>query len=663
MISGPTGIELMKEFDWQGERGEDACSIEISVVMEMGDEEEEEAAAAAFRAVASPSAATAALAEENAIHQTLVSPGASSMDDDSDADHDQMVATTASPYPSMGVVDPEPHVSTQFYTFNRESHHLMVQCLLQSRYATPDEIRGATSPSVLASWRGVWKDRNEDTAYLTGWKRIQDKLAARLDDHGNEILCFKNNPHQCVPHINQWQDIAMAFHADTDTDNTFSFSHLPLKDTIDKIKQVWTVGAKFYGIPESFIRVCIASCSVCQSDAGNVSHPRSKRRRFEYTESFEVPAKEVPQKLQQLAAKHKVVLCIRQKYIRYKPFMAEVKDYCCHRAGEPNTKKPGVLKRKRYSSKRCGCGFRIRAIVPIKDYNQRDRTFAYEDEGKAVFKLYAVHSGHEPGPHEGSARIIHRFVGPANSAIEQGTVYINEEGDDFEVIEKEEQDLCSAVMKQIEELKMELGYLEGKVTNMAEDLLVPLSQDLCAVTQRLRIVEEASRSDEMIVDKQHSDELFLRDPGGLNEWGDSPHSKNKEAAEMIREDNSTFQTTVDGMSRQSQRQRLGRKKMPRDYNNSSSDKWPLSVKEAYDQFDEKSLLVCEDTKLCRTSDADIRDADTVVDDGHLVGLHVDGYYQDNIKWYEGMSCGLDPSVDCGDSLAQAAQEGFRHAIV
>jgi len=245
-------------------------------------------------------------------------------------------------------------------------------------------------------------------------------------------------------------------------------------------------------------------------------------------------------------------------------------------------------------------------------------------------------------------------------------VYINEEGDDFAVIEKEEQDLCLAVMKQIEELKMELGYLEGKITNMAEDLLLPLSHDLCAVTQRLRIVEEASRSDEMIVDKQHSDELFLRDPGGLSEWGDSPHNKNKEAAEMIREDNNTFQTTVDSMSRQSQRQRLGglpKKKMPRDYNNNNSDKWPLSVKEAYDQFDEKSLLVCEDTKLCRTSDTDIRDADTVVDDGHLVGLHVDGYYQDNIKWYEGMSCGLDPSVDCGDSLAQAAQEGFRHAIV
>ena len=67
--------------------------------------------------------------------------------------------------------------------------------------------------------------------------------------------------------------------------------------------------------------------------------------------------KKVPSRLQQLAAKHKVVLCIRQKYIRYKLFMAKVKDYACHRAGEPAAKKSKILKRESYASKRCGCGF------------------------------------------------------------------------------------------------------------------------------------------------------------------------------------------------------------------------------------------------------------------------------------------------------------------
>uniref|UniRef100_A0A3N7FY30 Uncharacterized protein n=1 Tax=Populus trichocarpa TaxID=3694 RepID=A0A3N7FY30_POPTR len=78
-------------------------------------------------------------------------------------------------------INPEPHISTQFYTFNAESHTLMIRCILEQRLATPDEIRAATPCTVLKSWRNVWKDRNEDTAYLTGWKRIQEKLMAHVD--------------------------------------------------------------------------------------------------------------------------------------------------------------------------------------------------------------------------------------------------------------------------------------------------------------------------------------------------------------------------------------------------------------------------------------------------------------------------------------------------
>ncbi|KAL7158552.1 hypothetical protein ABFS83_02G151600 [Erythranthe nasuta] len=292
-------------------------------------------------------------------------------------------------------ISPEPHISSQFYTFNKESHALMTRCLVEGRLATPDEIRAATPPPVLASWRSVWKDRNEDTAYLTAWKRIQEKLTVHVaesaaaaatttgNNNNNHFICFKSNSSQFVSYVDQWQDIVMSFHGDAD------FKHLGLKDTIERIKQVWTVGTKFYGIPESYIRTCVAACLVC-SDVSSGCAPRSKRRRFEYTESFDLPSKEVPAKLQQLATKHKVVLCIRQKYVRYKPFMAEVKDYACHRAGEPvSSKKSRILKREPYTSKRCGCAFRIRAIVPISNYNEKDKTFVYEEEGTAVFKMWA----------------------------------------------------------------------------------------------------------------------------------------------------------------------------------------------------------------------------------------------------------------------------------
>nr|POF11771.1 hypothetical protein CFP56_71916 [Quercus suber]POF23219.1 hypothetical protein CFP56_77774 [Quercus suber] len=69
--------------------------------------------------------------------------------------------------PKLHVISPKPHISSQFYTFNPKSHSLMIRCHLKHRLATPTEIRVATPRAVLKSWRAVWKDRNEDTAYLT----------------------------------------------------------------------------------------------------------------------------------------------------------------------------------------------------------------------------------------------------------------------------------------------------------------------------------------------------------------------------------------------------------------------------------------------------------------------------------------------------------------
>ncbi|CBI38859.3 unnamed protein product, partial [Vitis vinifera] len=357
-------------------------------------------------------------------------------------------------------ISPEPHISNQFYTFNSESHALMIRCILEGRLASPDEIRAATPRAVLKSWRAVWKDRNEDTAYLTAWKRIQDKLTARVDAAtGNQFLCFKNNSQQFVSHINQWQDIVMSFHGDAD------LKHLAVKETIERIKQVWTVGAKFYGIPESFIRVCVAACPVCSGSSG--SAPRSKRRRFEYTESFDVPAKEVPSRLQQLAAKHKVVLCIRQKYIRYKPFMAEVKDYACHRAGEPAAKKSRILKREPYASKRCGCGFRIRAIVPIANYNEKDKTFEM------------VYGMAEDGENEG-----------------------------FGLIGKEDGDFQLSVLQQLQELRAEVGLLEGRIGKIPRELLGSVSRELYDIVNKVRSIgEDGSKAIGLLADKPHSDDV------------------------------------------------------------------------------------------------------------------------------------------------------------
>ncbi|XP_059651537.1 uncharacterized protein LOC132299099 [Cornus florida] len=543
-------------------------------------------------------------------------------------------------------INPEPHISTQFYTFNSESHALMIRCVLHGRLATPEEIRAATPPPVLASWRSVWKDRNEDTAYLTAWKRIQDKLNAHVDANGNEFLCFKNNSKQFVSHYNQWQDIVMSFHSDAD------LKHLGLKDTIEKIKQVWTVGAKFYGIPESFIRVCVAECPVC-SDSSR-SGMRTKRRRFEYTESFDVPAKEVPRKLQQLAAKHMVVLCIRQKYIRYKPFMAEVKDYACHRAGEPSSsKKSKVLKREPYASKRCGCGFRIRAIVPIANYNEKDKTFVYQEEGMAVFKLYAVHSGHEPGPLDGNARIMHRVVGHKGGFLtDDETVYgMTEEAENegFGFTGKGEGDLQHSVLQQVQELRNEVGLLEGRIVKIPCELLASVSQELVDIVNKLRTIGECgSKPVEFLPDKPHSDDLLVRE-NDLADWSDHHHEGmygDSKEPELIEENEGSFGQTLGDVGPWDQIRTECRSEKDLLGETCKPEKW-LRCSE----FDEKSILDCEDSKLIKPP----RDDETIVTDVGLVGIQVDSFYPENPKWYDS-PCELDSGTDCGDN-------GFRHGEI
>ncbi|MCO5573139.1 hypothetical protein L7F22_026904 [Adiantum nelumboides] len=541
--------------------------------------------------------------------------------------------------PSSTLIDPEPYVSTQFYTFNSASHHLMVQCIMQSRYASPREIREATPPSVLQSWRGVWKDRNEDTAYITGWKRIQDKLNAQVDSDGHEMLFFKNSPHQFIPHINQWQDIIFGFHGDAD------LQHLGVKDTIDRIKQVWTVGAKLYGIPEAYIKVCIASCPVCcSSDMASHQKQSSKRHRFEYTESFEVHAKEVPQRLQQLAAKHQVVLCIRQKYIRFKPFLAEVKDYCCHRAGEPNLKKPGVLKRKRYSSKRCGCGFRIRAIVPITNYSEKEKTFSYQEEGQAIFKLFAVHSGHEPGPHEGSARIMHRLVGSSGMHMDIITPMVQDEESSIIQYAKDDLDAREVIMQQVHELCVELQMLDGKLGSLSQDTLNNLSQDLAAMTHRIKNIEEFQETHGMLVSKTDANDLILNHPE-LETWAGG-RGRNKEEAIVGDHLDPDYDSAL-GPETHWDRQKV---ELP-------SEGRACSLQGSCPQFHDDGISGDRDSESCNP---DIKQVVSIENDATLVNMPVDNYYQENVKWYEGVSCGLDPSAD---DLSHSVSTGFRHSIV
>ncbi|KAK6142886.1 hypothetical protein DH2020_023234 [Rehmannia glutinosa] len=525
-------------------------------------------------------------------------------------------------------ISPEPHISSQFYTFNKESHALMIQCLIEGRLATPEEIRGATPPPLLSSWRSVWKDRNEDTAYLTAWKRIQDKLtvhvsesAACITGNNSHFLCFKNNSSQYVSHVDQWQDIVMSFHSDAD------FKHLGLKETIERIKQ-------------SYIRTCVAACPVC-SDESSGCAPRSKRRRFEYTESFDVPAKEVPVKLQQLAAKHKVVLCIRQKYIRYKPFMAEVSRL---------PRKITDSEKGAVYVKRCGCGFRIRAIVPISNYNEKDKTFVYEEEGTAVFKLYAVHSGHEPGPLDGNARIMHRMVGHKGGFLmDHETVYgMAEDGENegFGFLGKDSGDLQHSVLQQVQELRNELGLLEGRIGKIPPPLLGSVSRELFELVNKLRnVADDGSKSVGLLTEKQHLDDVLVVEHD-LPDWVDDHHTRiygDGKDPDGIEDDEASFGRTLGEVASWDQMRTECRNEKDLLGETCKEEKW-LKCGE----FDQKGILGCSNPKLIKP----LRHDEAIDPDVGLAGIHVDSFYPENPKWFDS-PCGLDPGADCGDG-------GFRH---
>ncbi|KAF3522314.1 hypothetical protein F2Q69_00049601 [Brassica cretica] len=505
--------------------------------------------------------------------------------DDSPSHHTPKITPLPNPRApnELNFINPEPHISSQFYTFNSASHSLMTLCLRQNRLATPSEIRVATPKPVLKSWRSVWKDRNEDTAYLTAWKRIQDKLA--VVSGNNEFLCFKNNAQQqLVSHVDQWHDVVMSYHrGDGD------LKHLGVRETIERIKQVWTVGTKLYGIPESFIRVCVAACGVCNSVTGGSASRRNKRRRFEYTESFDVPAKDVPDRLQELASKHKVVLCIRQKYIRYKPFMAEVKDYACHRAGEPALKKS-------------------------------------REEGTAVFKLYAVHSGHEPGAMDGNARIMHRLVGHKGFLMEQDVVYGVRE--DLETEDVGGGGMRFTVLHQVQELRAELGALEGKIGKVSREMLGSVSGELFEMLNKMRSLGDEGTPNEILVGDND-----------LAHWSDQHlyGGDDGKDAELVEDDEESFGRSLDDVVPPWEQIRPP---SPKDILSETCkpEKW-LKCSD----FDEKSILSCEDSKLTKT----MGDSEGIVSDVGLVGLQVDSFYQENSKWYDS---------PCEDN-------GFRHGEI
>ncbi|RHN40158.1 hypothetical protein MtrunA17_Chr8g0351731 [Medicago truncatula] len=133
-------------------------------------------------------------------------------------------------------------------------------------------------------------------------------------------------------------------------------------------------------------------------------------------------------------------------------------------------------------------------------------------------------------------------------------------------------------------------------------------------------------------DKSHSDDVLVGD-NDLANWSNHHHERiygDGKETELIEDDEDSFGRTlgeVVSWGTISER----------------SAEWLKC------DFDHKSILDCEDTKLTKP----IRHNEAIVSD---VGLGcVDSFYQDNSKWYDS-PCALGTSADCEDT-------GFHHGEI
>lgn len=268
----------------------------------------------------------------------------------------------------------------------------------------------------------------------------------------------------------------------------------------------------------------------------------------------------------------------------------------------------------------------------------------------AVFKLYAVHSGHEPGPLDGNARIMHRVVGHKGGYLmDQEMVYgMAEDGENegFGLIGKEDGDFQLSVLQQLQELRAEVGLLEGRIGKIPRELLGSVSRELYDIVNKVRSIgEDGSKAIGLLADKPHSDDVLVGH-SELAHWSNHHHERiygNGKETELIEEDEDSFGRTLGDVATWDQIRTDCRSEKDLMSETCKAEKW-LKCSE----FDEKSILDCEDTKLTKP----IRHDETIVTDVGLVGIQVDSFYSENSKWYDS-PCGLDPGADCGDN-------GFRN---
>jgi hypothetical protein len=216
----------------------------------------------------------------------------------------------------------------------------------------------------------------------------------------------------------------------------------------------------------------------------------------------------------------------------------------------------------------------------------------------------------------------------------------------FGLLGKDDGEFRLSVLQQVQELRAEIGLLEGRLRKIPSELLGSVAQELYDVVNKVRSIgDESSKTIGLLSHKSHSDDVLV---GGndLAHWTDH-HERlygNGKEAELIEDDEDSFGRTLGDVVPWDQMRAECRSEKDLLSEPSKPEKW-LKCSD----FDEKSILDCEDTKLTKP----MRHDEGIVTDVGLI--QVDSFYHENAKWYDS-PCGLDTSADCEDSE-------FRHGEI
>ena len=205
------------------------------------------------------------------------------------------------------------------FIFTKSSLALMIQCVVSGLQPSFLQIRTADPNFLPVLHRhGRPVDPNDHVHIVERWARLQRNLKVLDSPHGLLLSPSSDKMGRGITSSDLWHSIVKQAHC------YVSGKHSSLKSTVHFIREQWSTDVRVGGIPHSFIERCIQSCATC-SGLGPF-----------WDEVVKVPLEQLQDTLNNICAKHIVVLRVRSKR---QTTSSIVTYYYCHRGGKQRIRK------------------------------------------------------------------------------------------------------------------------------------------------------------------------------------------------------------------------------------------------------------------------------------------------------------------------------------